>query len=94
MPSKDLLLNFSKDMSIDDQWSVNGVHYSRTLEDWLKKQDQAESQVRKVFRETYGEGQETKWVVRWRLFYLACSELFKWDNGNEWFVQHYRFVKK
>jgi len=37
MPSKDLLLNFSQDMAIEDQWSVNGVHYSRTLEDWLKR---------------------------------------------------------
>jgi cyclopropane-fatty-acyl-phospholipid synthase len=35
MPSKELLLNFAKDMAIEDQWSVNGVHYSRTCEDWL-----------------------------------------------------------
>ena len=36
----------------------------------------------------------TKWIVRWRLFYLACSELFKYNDGEEWFVSHYRFVKK
>ena len=45
MPSKDLLLNFAKDLQIEDQWVVNGVHYSKTLEDWLKKQDKAEKSV-------------------------------------------------
>jgi cyclopropane-fatty-acyl-phospholipid synthase len=30
---------------------------------------------------------------RWRIFYLACSELFAWDGGNHWFVSHYLFRK-
>lgn len=36
----------------------------------------------------------TKWVVRWRIFYLACSELFAFNDGEEWFVSHYLFVKQ
>jgi cyclopropane-fatty-acyl-phospholipid synthase len=31
--------------------------------------------------------------VRWRLFYLACSELFAFNGGQEWGVGHYVFVK-
>ncbi len=34
------------------------------------------------------------WFVRWRLFYLACSELFAYDGGNEWGVVHMLFKKR
>lgn len=34
------------------------------------------------------------WFVRWRLFYLACSELFAYDGGNEWGVLHMLLKKR
>lgn len=43
---------------------------------------------------TYGKGQGLRWLVYWRLFYLACSELFAYNGGTEWFVGHYLFSKK
>jgi cyclopropane-fatty-acyl-phospholipid synthase len=42
---------------------------------------------------TYGKDAQ-KWWVYWRLFYLACSELFNYSNGEEWGVAHYLFEKK
>lgn len=30
----------------------------------------------------------------WRLFYLACSELFNYRGGEEWGVGHYVFTKE
>lgn len=33
-------------------------------------------------------------LLRRRLFYLACSELFAYRGGEEWGVGHYRFTKK
>ncbi len=45
-------------------------------------------------QEVYGKKDALKWVVYWRLFYMACSELFRYNNGNEWFVSHYLFCKR
>ncbi len=47
-----------------------------------------------LFEATYGKEQALKWFVYWRLFYLACSELFAYRGGEEWGVGHYRFTKK
>lgn len=93
MPSKDLFLFFNEDMRVDRQWSINGIHYSKTLEAWLDKMDEKKNKTKilEMFKETYGEGEEVKQYQNWRLFNMACSELFAYNNGNEWYVSHYLF---
>lgn len=44
--------------------------------------------------QVYGPSAALKWFVYWRLFYLACSELFNYSEGEEWGVVHYLFVKQ
>lgn len=44
--------------------------------------------------QVYGRDAALKWFVYWRLFYLACAELFAFNGGEEWGVGHYLFVKK
>lgn len=94
MPSRELLLHFAEDLKIERLWHVNGVHYQKTCEAWLQKMDSARDQVEKIFRETYGEENVRKWWVYWRVFFMACAELFGYNGGEEWFVTHYRFAKR
>ena len=38
------------DVSLQQQWAVNGKHYSRTLEDWLQRQDRQRKQVLAIMK--------------------------------------------
>ncbi len=88
MPSNDLPLRFAEHLRVVGQWRVNGRHYSRTLEAWLERQDANADRLAPLFEHTYGE-EARRWMQRWRLFFLACSELFAFNGGTEWHVSHY-----
>ena len=90
MPSADLLPTAALGFNEEARWFVNGQHYSRTLEAWLQKQDLQSNEVLRSLQPCYGK--HTKlWLQRWRIFYMACSELFAYKDGHEWCVTHYRF---
>lgn len=93
MPSADLLPTAAETLSLEDSWPINGTHYSKTLEAWLDRQDAHKSEVMQCFKDCYGAKDAKVWFQRWRIFYMACSELFGYAGGNEWMVMHYRFVK-
>jgi cyclopropane-fatty-acyl-phospholipid synthase len=94
MPGDDLLLYFQKDLSLENHWRVNGVHYQKTAAAWLANMDANEKEIRPLFAQTYGAENETRWWVYWRVFYLACAELWGFRNGEEWLVSHYLFHNK
>lgn len=93
MPGDELLFEFSKGFSTGGHWNLNGMHYHRTLEAWLEKMDANLPEVMKIFRKCYGR-EANKFRAYWRIFFMACSETFKMNNGNEWQVSHYLFEKK
>lgn len=93
MPSADLLPRCAPaGLQLKAQYAVNGTHYSRTLEAWLKKHDAAGDAVKKIMQATYGAAARA-WNQRWRIFYMACSELFAYNGGNTWYVAHYVWEK-
>ncbi len=94
MPSDNLLLYFSNRLGIEQHWRVSGTHYSKTSEAWLRNMDKHKTEIMPLFEKTYGAEQAVKWWVYWRIFYMACAELWKYKSGNEWFVSHYLFKKK
>eukprot|EP00210_Caulerpa_lentillifera_P009422 g8983.t1 len=87
MPSLDLLSYFQEDLVVKKTEYINGNHYSMTLEEWLRKMDKNKEPIQVLFKDVYGKD-HSKWFMYWRLFYLACSELFRYNNGNEWGVAH------
>ena len=94
MPSRDLLPRFQDNLQLEEQWHLNGRHYQRTLEAWLVNQDQQRDEIMALFRATYGTEQASRWFQRWRVFFMACAELFGYRRGEEWGVSHYRFVRR
>lgn len=91
MPSRDLLPRFQDDLRLEDQWHLNGRHYQRTCEAWLANQYRHRDAIMAVFRDTYGPADAARWFQRWKVFFLACAELFGYRGGEEWGVSHYRF---
>jgi cyclopropane-fatty-acyl-phospholipid synthase len=42
----------------------------------------------------YGSKDAALWYRRWRIFFMACAELWGFQGGDEWLVGHYRFRKR
>ena len=94
MPSDDLFHYFQKDLRIVNHWRVNGTHYQKTAEGWLSNMDSHKKEIIPLLEETYGKENATKWWVYWRVFYMACAELWGYRKGEEWLVSHYLFEKQ
>ncbi len=93
MPSDDLPLLFQGDLKLLRRWRWDGSHYEKTANAWLNNMDQHRDEIIPVFKSVYGAQSAEMWWTRWRLFFMACAELFGYDHGQEWFVSHYLFEK-
>ena len=86
MPSADLLLEFQRDLALVERWRVPGTHYARTSEAWLERLAANEAEIEQRWGKAFLE--------RWRVFFLACAELFGYRDGTEWLVAHYLFAPR
>jgi cyclopropane-fatty-acyl-phospholipid synthase len=93
MPSDDLPLYFQKDLILEKHWHINGKHYTRTTEAWLQRMDSQKKEILPVMARTYGKDRALIWFQRWRIFFMACSELFSAAKGEQWLVAHYLMIK-
>lgn len=93
MPAADTLLHFQDDLALEERCLYNGRHYAKTLRAWLDRMDANRGQVDLVLQRVYGDDWKV-WGERWRLFFIACEELFAYDNGQAWHVAHYRFRRR
>lgn len=94
MPSDDIFTFFQDKFKLVEHVRYNGTHYAETSEQWLVNTDKNKEKIMEIFRKHYGEKEAGKWLEYWRIFFMACAELWKYDNGREWFVSHYLLEKK
>jgi cyclopropane-fatty-acyl-phospholipid synthase len=94
MPSDDLLLHFQHDVELLEHWHVDGRHYQKTSEAWLANMDTHRLRILPILSQTYGAEASLRWWVYWRVFFMACSELWGYADGREWFVSHYLFARR
>jgi cyclopropane-fatty-acyl-phospholipid synthase len=101
MPSRDLFSHFPHDLHIAEQWEIEGQNYQRTARAWLENLDANRDEILQLFAATYGstlaekekQSEALRWVVRWRIFFMACEELWGYHDGSEWGVTHYLFTR-
>jgi cyclopropane-fatty-acyl-phospholipid synthase len=91
MPSHDMISRLDNSpLKEVERWEVNGSHYGKTCEAWCENLYINRAEVLRLFGECYGGSEYAEmWFQRWRLFFLACAELFFYNEGTEWFVSHH-----
>ena len=94
MPAENLLTLTNKDMVVDRFWRVNGRHYARTLRAWLDRIDDNAQDAIAILERHHGQEEARIQHGRWRVFFMACEELFAFKGGEEWHVAHYLLGKR
>lgn len=94
MPGHGYLPGFDEHLQCEADWVQDGTHYQKTAEAWLANTDAARDAIMPLFEQAYGRANARVWLQRWRIFFMACAELWGYAGGSEWGVSHYRFVKR
>ena len=93
MPSTSTFLHFQEHLELAQQWQWSGEHYMRTANAWLENMDNQEVELKPLFKKIYGKDANI-WWQRWRIFFMACAELFGFEQGQEWVIGHFLFKKR
>jgi cyclopropane-fatty-acyl-phospholipid synthase len=90
MPAHDLPGRIPGPLEVEERWLVPGTHYARTAEAWVARLEEHRAAALAVLRRDLPAREARLQLERWRLFFLACAELFAFRGGTEWVVSHHR----
>ncbi|MFN0303837.1 MAG: SAM-dependent methyltransferase [Burkholderiales bacterium] len=93
MPSDDLALRCQAHLQLVRRWRWDGTHYEKTANAWLANLDAHRDRALPILVDTYGADAGEVWLQRWRIFFIACAELFGHELGQQWWVSHYLFER-
>ena len=89
MPPVDLFEHLGGPLKLIERWEIGGEHYARTCRAWLANLDERREAVLLRFGEDLSRGEARRQLQRWRMFLMACEELFASDEGRQWLVSHH-----
>ncbi|HVN42949.1 MAG TPA: cyclopropane-fatty-acyl-phospholipid synthase family protein [Steroidobacteraceae bacterium] len=93
MPSDELATRFQDRLHLVRRWRWDGTHYERTANAWLANLDARREEALTVLAGVHGTAAAPQWLQRWRVFFMACAELFGYERGQQWWVSHYLFER-
>tara|TARA_B100001027_G_scaffold212684_1_gene182328 strand:- start:2878 stop:3900 length:1023 start_codon:yes stop_codon:yes gene_type:complete len=93
MPNHDLFKDLESDLNYQKSWMLSGTHYEKTSNAWLEKMDSNKTKILELFRRNNSNSVAKKKFYFWRLFFIACAEIFGYNGGSEWIISHHLFKK-
>ena len=93
MPNHNLFKDLNSDLNYQKSWMLSGTHYEKTSNAWLEKMDLNKKKILELFKKKNSNSMAKKKFHFWRLFFIACAEIFGYDKGGEWVVSHHLFKK-
>ena len=93
MPNHNLFKDLNSNLNHKKSWMMPGTHYEKTSNAWLEKMDANKTEILDLFRNTHSKSIAKRKFNFWRLFYIACAEIFGYNGGNEWVISHHLFEK-
>ena len=74
-------------------WRESGINYHKTLDSWLLSLINNKSEFLANINPMTNNSEISLQINKFRFFLLLCSELFKYNQGKEWYFINYLFQK-
>ena len=91
MPYDGFYKDIPSPLSMIKSWTESGINYHLTLEAWLTTLESNKSNLVRKIQKSNHPTHPVVLINRYKLFLLACSELFKYNEGNDWHLMNYLF---
>ena len=93
MPNHNLFRDLKSKLDYQKSWMLSGTHYEKTSNAWLDNMDLNRTKILESFKVNSNNRIAKRKFHFWRLFFIACAEIFGYANGSEWCVSHHLFKK-